>query len=322
MEVIIIKNNTKTKKLIPGTFDPVFKEIFTCKECRNYTCALISKITNINFDYLKENLKVVNTTLPVDRARERSMTTDVLLSIEGNIINLEMNNRYYEGLYERNDKYGHKVLSRLTNKGEKYSDYNKLIQINFNSFNKFKKEISVFKMMEVDTHELESESFIKYHISLPIITKKYYNKEKLSALEKMLLLIAINEIKDLEKVSMGDDILMEYEKKIKNLSDDERFLDLYDVEEENAKIRRTIEAYDKKIATEKGMKKGLKQGLKKGIEQGIEQGIKQGIKQGIEKGITQEKNAIAKNMLEKGIAIDTIIEVTGIDKATLKEIDK
>ena len=318
MEVIIIKNNTKTKKLIPGTFDPVFKEIFTCKECRNYTCALISKITNINFDYLKENLKVVNTTLPVDRARERSMTTDVLLSIEGNIINLEMNNRYYEGLYERNDKYGHKVLSRLTNKGEKYSDYNKLIQINFNSFNKFKKEISVFKMMEVDTHELESESFIKYHISLPIITKKYYNKEKLSALEKMLLLIAINEIKDLEKVSMGDDILMEYEKKIKNLSDDERFLDLYDVEEENAKIRRTIEAYDKKIATEKGMKKGLKQGLKKGIEQGI----KQGIKQGIEKGITQEKNAIAKNMLEKGIAIDTIIEVTGIDKATLKEIDK
>ena len=82
MEVIIIKNNTKTKKLIPGTFDPVFKEIFTCKECRNYTCALISKITNINFDYLKENLKVVNTTLPVDRARERSMTTDVLLSVE------------------------------------------------------------------------------------------------------------------------------------------------------------------------------------------------------------------------------------------------
>ena len=28
--------------------------------------------------------------------------------------------------------------------------------------------------------EIESESLTKYHISLPIITKKYYNKEKLN----------------------------------------------------------------------------------------------------------------------------------------------
>ena len=35
----------------------------------------------------------------------------------------------------------------------------------------------------------------------------------------MLFLIITREIKNLEKISMGDEILMEYEKKIKDLSE-------------------------------------------------------------------------------------------------------
>ena len=79
----------KTKRLIPGTFDPVFKEIFTCKECRNYTCTLISEITGIDLDYLKKNLKVINTNLPLDKAKSKASNADVLLSVKRNIINIE-----------------------------------------------------------------------------------------------------------------------------------------------------------------------------------------------------------------------------------------
>ena len=95
---------------------------------------------------------------------------------------MEMNNEYYPGLLERNDLYAYRVMSRNVQRGDSYADYKTLIQINLDNFNCFKKEISVFKMMEVDTHEIESESLTKYHISLPIITKKYYNKEKLNDL--------------------------------------------------------------------------------------------------------------------------------------------
>ena len=92
--------------IIPGTFDPVFKEIFTSPDCHNFVCTLIHHITGINLEYLKLNLKVVNPNLPKSRAKEKNKPTDVLLSVEGHLINIEMNNgKYYEGLFEKNDMY-------------------------------------------------------------------------------------------------------------------------------------------------------------------------------------------------------------------------
>ena len=238
-----MKIKEEEKVLIPGTFDPVFKEIFTCKECRNYTCSLISRITNIDFEYLKKNLKVVNTTLPIQRGYEKGSNTDVLLSINKNIINLEMNNEYYDGVYEKNDLYGHKIISRTMDRGEEYKDYKTLIQINIDNFDKFKKIISEFRMMEIETGELESKSYIKYRINLPKIMKKYYNKEKLTYLERLLFVIGNNKLNDLEVISVGDETIMEYEKKIKYLSDDERFVDLYDREEAAKLEQRLKEKY-------------------------------------------------------------------------------
>lgn len=142
-----------------------------------------------------------------------------------------MNNEYYVGLLERNDLYAYKVMSRTMKRRESYSKYKTLIRINL-------------------------DSFIKYHISFPIIMEKYYNKEKLNDLEKMLLLIVTNEIKDLEKLSKGDEILMEYEKKIKDLSEDELFLNLYDEEQEARMIQNAKDAYREKVAIEKGLNEG------------------------------------------------------------------
>ena len=34
--------------------------------------------------------------------------------------------------------------------------------------------------MEIDTHELENNGYLKYRINLPKIKKKYYNKEKIT----------------------------------------------------------------------------------------------------------------------------------------------
>lgn len=104
-------------KIIPGTFDPVFKEIFTSPDCHNYVCTLISHLTNINEGYLKQNLKVISNNLPKKRANEKTKETDILLSVEGHIINIEMNKNYYEGLFEKNDMYQHTILSRSMKQG-------------------------------------------------------------------------------------------------------------------------------------------------------------------------------------------------------------
>ena len=241
--------------------------------------------------YLKKNLKVVNSNLPIENINEKSKTTDVLLSVEGNIINLEMNNKHYEGLYERNDLYQHTVMSRVVNKGDKYPEYKKVIQINIDNFDNFIKEISTFRVMEIDTHELENNGYLKYHINLPKIKKKYYNKEKLNYLEKLFLIISIDNDDELNKISKGDVVMEEFKDKVEEINYDELFSDILSAEwkrKDNEKVERTI----------------LYNTEQKGLRQGIEQG----------------KLEVVKNMLKKNMDIGTISDLTGINREKIEDI--
>ena len=64
---------------------------------------------------------------------------------------------------------------------------------------------------------------------------------------------------------------------------------------------------------------GREEGLKVGREKGLEEGHKKGHKEGKEEGAKQKSFDIAKRMLEKGIDVETISELTGL---TEKEISK
>lgn len=294
------KVNVKEKDsgMIPGSFDPVFKEIFTSGDCRNFVCTLISLITGLDLNYLKKNLKVVNPNLKKDRAKEKTKPTDVILSIKGNLINIEMNNKYYDGLFQKNDMYQHTILSRSMKSGDSYKKIKNMIQINIDNFSKFKKEISVFKLMEIDTGEIENEYYVKYHISLSKILDKYYNGDKLNTHEKLLCVIGVKDKGVLNKISKGDKILMEASKKIEDLNLSDLYSDLYDVEKDRQMAEKAMEEYIREEAT------------KQGIKQGIEQGIKQ--------GINSRNIEIAKNMIDSKIELNIISKCTGL---SIEEIE-
>ena len=337
-----MKNKEKVYDIIPATFDPVFKEIFTSPDCHNFVCALISEITKLDINYLKKHLKVINTSLPKSRAYEKTSIADVLLSVDGNILNIEMNNEYYNGLFQKNDMYQHTILSRTMQKGQSYKKLKKVIQINIDNFNKFKKEISLFKLMEVETHEIENEDYIKYHIALPRIMKKYYNGNKLNYLEKLLCIIGAKNKEELNRISVGDEILMEASKKIEDLSLEELFSDLYDVEKDRQMAERAKEEYKEEMAQKKAMKlakkeinnfkkqmnnlekeakeAGIKAGIKEGIKEGKKEGIKEGKKEGLEIGEKNKAIEIAKKMLDSGMDKQEIIKYTGITEEELKDL--
>ena len=65
-------------------------------------------------------------------------------------------------------------------------------------------------------------------------------------------------------------------------------------------------------ARETGREEGREEGLKVGREKGLEEGHKKGHKEGKEEGAKQKSFDIAKRMLEKGIDIETISELTGL----------
>lgn len=68
---------------------------------------------------------------------EKRKITDMIVEIEDNVINLEMNKEYYEGLMDRNNEYISKIRESIILEGEKYSDIPKIIRINFDNYNRY-----------------------------------------------------------------------------------------------------------------------------------------------------------------------------------------
>ena len=81
--------------------------------------------------------------------------------------------------------------------------------------------------------------------------------------------------------------------------------------------------YARETGREEGREEGLKEGHKKGHKEGKEEGLKEGHKkgraEGREEGAKQKSFDIAQRMLEKGIDIETISELTGL---TAEEVSR
>ena len=71
---------------------------------------------------------------------------------------------------------------------------------------------------------------------------------------------------------------------------------------------------------EQGIAKGIEEGLKAGIQLGKRQGIEEGEKKGIEKGIKARNLEIAKHMLSKGVDMQFICEMTGLNKTKVNAL--
>ncbi len=75
-------------------------------------------------------------------------------------------------------------------------------------------------------------------------------------------------------------------------------------------------------ARESGREEGLKEGHKKGHKKGHEEGKEEGLKEGRAEGVKQTSFDIAKRMLEKGIDIETISELTGLTEKEISELSR
>ena len=80
---------------------------------------------------------------------------------------------------------------------------------------------------------------------------------------------------------------------VERLNRDKYFGALYDMEEENTRWKNTYREI--------------------GYDEGIEQGIEQGKVEGLKEGIKKASHDIALKLKRKGISLDLIKDITGID---------
>ena len=90
-------------------------------------------------------------------------------------------------------------------------------------------------------------------------------------------------------------------------------------------------AYDKHIdsvmiqndvlesARDEGLAQGMAQGIEKGMAQGIEKGMAQGIEKGMAQGALREKLFLAKKLLDKGLSLQEVSELTNLPVDELQE---
>ena len=73
---------------------------------------------------------------------------------------------------------------------------------------------------------------------------------------------------------------------------------------------------------EEGLKVGREEGLEEGHKKGHKEGKEEGLKEGRAEGVKQNSFDIAKRMLEKGIDIGTISELTGLTEKEISELNR
>ena len=324
-KLLVKKDEMKLKgKVIPATFDPVFKSVMT--SCQGYLSSILQGIIKDVSSDVFSHLVIQNNEFSINSVVEKKKITDVIVKVENMVINLEMNSKYYHGLFEKNESYLRKIGAQMFVAGEDYTTDKKLIQINFDNFKVYDERIIIkFQIADTERGIIELDSYEKYHVSLANLKDKYYNEENLSFLERALLLLTANTVEMLEKLSKGDEVLMEAARKIESLSTDLDILGLYD-EEENRKLEaKLIREYEIKLAREEGLASGRKEGLASGRKEGLASGRKEGLAIGRKKAKDEYDKkilSIVKNMLSMDIPIESISASTGISKEKIELLQK
>ena len=273
----------KKDKVIPATFDPVFKALLTSEECREYLADLIHIVTKIPKKDIVDNIVIKNSEHMNNNANEKRKISDLIVDVLNNRINLEMNKEYYEGLFSKNNAYQHKIAAEQFLSGESYIEEKKIIQINFDMFTKFDdRKIIKFMIMDTERHIIEDPNYEKYHVNLDLINKLYYNEDELSKEDRELLLLTMEDVRDIEDIVRDDDTMKKAKEKLVDLSEDTELVGMYDKEIVDRKVNNT------KLISAKN--------------------------EGIKEGIDKTKKEMVINMLKENIDIKTISKVTGMSE--------
>ena len=273
--------------VIPLTDDRVFRIFMRRKNNRKFLAKVISITTDIDYDFLINNMKIVDSDIPLDNIYTHYNDQDVVVNIDKLTINVEMSNSKYMNK-RKNERTAFKFAGNQHKIGEKYEEYDYVFyQICIEDYSIFENDLLITKTKLVDissgNYESETDEFIKFHVNLKNLDNSCYNESV-----KYFKFFTLNKISDLENLVEGDEILMDSLNELKNISRDSILMD--DLE------RRELEEYCYKLAIMDAKNEGKDEGKQAGINEGKQ----------------NEKIEIARKMLEKSSDINFISECTGL----------
>ena len=156
-------------------YDIVMKAIFTNEV--NILAKMISDISGIPYSTLKDNTTLITNEIPINSKDEKAKRCDFVIKVtNGNIISLEVNSSYYEGMNSKNLSYIFGEYIAMFKTGEKYNEKMYAIQINLNCFkNVVAKDLAKYVLQEVEDHDVFTNTLAIYNLNVEKCSCKYYN---------------------------------------------------------------------------------------------------------------------------------------------------
>ena len=277
------KEYTKGYK-IPIISDTMFETMINNESRKKYAVLIIASVLKRDYYEIYDSIEYVKNKLDKQLDIEKGREVDFICKLKDEYIGIEMNNNYSKEAYERNISYAMGIYKSKEIRGSRYS-FNKVIQININNFTfeNNNKEVEEYALRNEDGEYL-TEKIKIINIYLPNIRKKYYNKEELNELDKVMLVLNEEDNNNLSKLYKGERVMEDYVKDAKRASINDDIVGLYDKELHEELLRNT-ELYNAE-----------------------------------QKGIRENKIETAKNMLKESISIDIISKVTGLTKEEIEKL--
>lgn len=198
---------------------------------------------------------------------------------------------------ERNETYANKLALAFEKVGHK-TKYKEVIQLNINKFKVrgLDKTITINESTD-GRFKRTKKTFVD--IYLPNTHEKYAREGKdfLSTAEKKILAMFISKKSIAEKLIKGDEMLMDFIKKLQQLNDDEGLLRSYD-----------HELVDREEAKKAGRREGRREGKREGK------------KESMREGMIETQKLVAQKMIQEGLPLDLISKCTTMSKKQINDL--
>ena len=263
--------------------DIVFKRIFAHKGNEEFLTEFLSSLLNIKI----KNIEIMHDIhLEKDIEDDKLGIIDVRAIINDNsIINIEIQLRNEFNIIERSTFYGSKLISDQLRKNDLYKDIKPVIVICILDYNFFPFEEYINDtVMVLNKHRKfnVNENIKYYYIELPKFRKSNYNRE--SIINQWLTFIDSENSKELEEIMKKNNTIKKANDELEYLEGDEAF-------------KRKVELREK-----------------------YERDLASALYNREEKGKLESKKEIAKKMIQKGMSLKEIEELTGLTEEELKNI--
>ena len=272
-------------------------------------------------------IKIVDPVIESQKKGGKQVILDLRVQLDNKEwVNVEMQAFPQEGFLKRAIYYLTKIFGGLLPKGEKYTEIHSAYSLIFAGFVMFKDSedhIHTFSLRS-DKHPFRRLSDA-LNITVVELVKFLEKNPKNLVDMKAAWCYLLKEsggmsMKEAQILSEKGEDMKQATDHLIRLSKDEKAMLYEEALFKEKADRLSREDYVRKEGRQEGMQQGRQEGMQQGRQEGMQQGRQEGIEQGMQQGRQDRDREVVLNMLQKGLDISLISEVTGLSPEEIKKL--